>query len=112
VPKEPQKGVPRKPTVPPDFAVTPPPPLPSGDYSYTLEIVMEMQNTLGGLTEATGALKAQSKAHGEKLESIGNDIHTAKVVIGVVGAFIGGVGVFLGIVLKSLLDYLIRTHFK
>jgi hypothetical protein len=103
---------------PSDFPVTPPPP-PSGDFSYTLEVVMGMQNVLGKLTEAVEGLKAKSQIQTEKTESLGKDvqslgrdIYAAKVVIGVVGAFVGLVGIFLGIVLKALLDYLLRTQGK
>jgi hypothetical protein len=91
---------------PPDFPVTTP--LSSGDYSF-LEIVMAMQGSIFQLKEAVEGLKANSKSHGEKLESLGKDVHAAKVVVGLVGGFVGLVGIFLGIVLKALLDYLLRT---
>ena len=73
---------------------------------------MEMQKTLGQVTEAVTTLKDQSKTHGGKLEQMGKEIHAAKVVIGIVGGFIGLVGVFLGIVLKAVFDYLLRTQVK
>lgn len=71
-----------------------------------------MQGPLGKLAEAVESLKDKSKSHGEKLEKIGQELHTAKVVIGLVGGFIGLVGIFLGIVLKAVLDYLLRTQLK
>jgi hypothetical protein len=79
---------------PEDFPTTPSPQTgyPSGDYSYVLEIVMRMQESVGRLTEAVTSLKDQSKSHGEKLDSIGKDVHAAKVVIGVVGGLIVLVG--------------------
>jgi hypothetical protein len=71
------------------LAETTPPP--SGDYSYTVEIVMRMQDTMGQLKEAVTSLKEQSKHHDEKLEQIGKDVHAvgkdvhaAKVTIWVV----------------------------
>src|SRR5450755_4247926 len=73
-PKEPVRTGP-----PTKFAETTPPQLyPSGDYSYVLEIVMAMQNTVGGLKEAVESLKQQSGKHSEKLDDIGKDIHAAK----------------------------------
>ncbi len=39
------------------MAETTPTSYPSGDYSYVLEVVMKMQDTLGQLKEAVGALK-------------------------------------------------------
>ena len=89
-------------TTPPKMAEVTPPAYPSGDYSYVLEIVMKMQDTLGQLKEAVGSLKEQSKHHGDKLEKIGNDVHAAKVV----GWVIAGVAGLLGWVFHELLQYL------
>jgi len=94
-----------KSTVPTKFPETTPP-LPSGDYSYILEIVMNMQVTMGKLTEAVDSLKTQSNAQGEKIEHVARDIHAAKVVIGVVGGLIVAVGTFLGVVINALAQYL------
>jgi len=71
---------------------------------------MAMQGVLGRLNEAVDNLKASSKSHGDKLESIGRDVHAAKVVVGVVGGIITLLGIFLGIILKALFDYLLRTQ--
>jgi hypothetical protein len=57
------------------------PPLPSGDYSYVLEIVMGMQLSVGKLLEAVDNLKEQSKQHSEDLKGIGRDLHAAKVIM-------------------------------
>jgi len=43
---------------------------------------------MGKLTEAVESLKEQSKEHGIHLRQIGNDVHAAKVVVGVVGTLI------------------------
>jgi hypothetical protein len=71
-------------------------PLPSGDYSYTVEIVMKMQQTMGALTEAVNSLKEDSREYRAELKTIGKEIHGAKVgarwVIGVClgfGALVG-----------------------
>jgi hypothetical protein len=73
---------------------------------------MAMHGDVAKLTEAVDGLKASSKSHGEKLDRLGNDVHAAKVVVGVVGGFISLVGIFLGIFLKALLDYLLRAPVK
>jgi hypothetical protein len=93
------------------FAEVPPPAsTPSGDYSYTLEVVMGMQATLGKLTEAIDTLKGSIKSQGEKLDSVSRDVHTAKVVMWVaigITSFLGTIG---GIALKALFDYFLRTQ--
>lgn len=94
---------PRAPATPEDYPVSSSSAYPSGDYSYTVEVVMRMQATLGQLTEAvktlqdqTKSLQEQSKDHSRELKEISKDLHAAKVtgkallwVIGVVGALIG-----------------------
>jgi hypothetical protein len=85
------------------------PPLPSGDYSYVLEIVMRMQESVGRLTEAVASLKETSKSHGEKLDGIGKDVHAAKVVISVVGGLIVVVG---GICAWLINTYISTLHAK
>jgi hypothetical protein len=95
----------RPPSVPTSFAETTPS-LPTGDYSYVLEIVMRMQESMGRLTEAVSSLKDQSKAHGEKLDSLGKDVHAAKVVIGVVGGLIA----IIGAVIAWLVNTYVSTH--
>ena len=101
-PKEPvRQGPPTK------FAETTPPQVyPSGDYSYVLEIVMAMQNTLGKLTEAVESLKDQSKGHGTKLDELGKDVHAAKVVVTVVGGLMLLVAGFIGWITNTY----ISTH--
>ena len=98
-------------TTPEAFPTTAPQ-FPSGDYSYTVELVSSIQHQLGRLTEAVESLKDQTKEQGAKLGKISQDVHAAKVVIGIVGGFIGLVGIFLGIVLIAAFEYLIRSHFK
>jgi len=100
-PKEPPSGG----TTPERYAEIPPPQSSqsSGDYSYTLEVVMSMQATLGKLTEAVEALKDRSKGQTEKLEQIGKEVHTAKVMTTVVGAILLAI---LAAAAKSYFDHL------
>lgn len=79
------------PTTPEDYPTTPQASYPSGEYSYVLEIVMNMQVTMGKLTEAVDTLKNQSKEHGQKLEKISHTIYGATAVVTV----IGGIAIFL-----------------
>jgi NAD/NADP transhydrogenase alpha subunit len=72
-----------------------------------------MQKTLGQLSEAVSALKEQTKDHGAKLESLGKDVHGAKVagtvlvwVVGAAGTLIASAIGFLGFVVKAYLGAL------
>lgn len=96
--------------IPSRYPEIPPPQVqPSGDYSYTLEVVMAMQGTLGKLTEAVESLKIKTESHSSKLEAIGKDVHAAKVVVGVVGALIVAAGAAIGFTIKEVLEYLAKT---
>jgi len=84
------------------FGVTTPP-VPQTDYSvYTVQTVLEMQRTLGGVETAIKHLEERSKEHGDKLEQIGKDVHAAKIV----GAFIVLAAGFLGWVIHEIVPLL------
>lgn len=65
----------------PRYPETTPPPLPSGDYSYVLEIVMNMQHAMGKLTEAVDRLKEDQTKHDKKLDRISHQIYAAIAVL-------------------------------
>ena len=79
---------------------------PSGDYSYTLEIVMGMQSSMGKLIEAVDGLKSQSKSQSEKLDKVVAQIYAAKVVLVFIGILIAGAAGVFAFSVKTYLDYL------
>lgn len=85
---------------------------PSGDYSYTLEVVMALQNSVGKLTEAVESLEAQNKGHSDKLEGIGKDVYAAKVIIAIFGGIITIATAFMAVALKGALDYWVQAAGK
>ena len=91
--------------LPSRFAETPPPTQPSGDYSYTLEVVMGMQATLGKLTQAVETLTEKTKSQSEKLDQAVRDIHVAKVILTILGGIITIGVTFIGIWFKAYLDH-------
>jgi hypothetical protein len=95
-------------TTPEAFPTTAPQ-LPSGDYSYTVELVGSIQHQLGKLTEAVETLKSKMESHGKELAAIGRDVHTAKVVLGIIGGLVTIIATILGIALKAYLDHLWRA---
>lgn len=100
---EKQYGKPPRTATPEEYPVSSSAPsLPSGDYSYVLEIAMRSQDTLGQLKEAVGSLKEQFKRHDDKLDEIGKDVHAAKVSMRVL------VGVILAI--AGLVAWIVNTY--
>lgn len=71
------------------FPETTPQMLPSGDYSYTLEIVMKTQLSIGKLIEAVDGLKSTQKEQAAKLDRISHQIYAAIAVVVIVGTVIG-----------------------
>jgi hypothetical protein len=97
-------------TTPEDFPVTSPGGYPSGDYSYTVELVGTIQHQLGKLTEAVETLKAISTEHGRKLADISGDIHTAKTTLKIVGGILAAVLAFAGWVGNKAVDAYVESH--
>jgi hypothetical protein len=82
-------------------------PLPSGDYTYTVEIVMKMQQTLGALTEAVNSLKEDSREYRAELKTLGKEFHGAKVGVRWVIGVCVGFGTLIG---WAITTYLSATH--
>jgi hypothetical protein len=107
MPERPRSPRGQGPTQPPDNPIPPPQQLPSGDYSYTVELVARIENQLGGLTEAIKSIKETTKEHGVELRAIGKDVYAARTVTIFVGAFLTLVIAVVGYVAIPLLFKLI-----
>jgi hypothetical protein len=92
-------------TNPSRFPETTPPVQPADYAVHTVQTVLEMQRTLGGVEKAIKNLEDRSKEYGDKLDNIGKDVHAAKVVGGVIAAIMA----VLGWLLHELLPFL-STH--
>ena len=69
---------------PEDFPETPPPqPI---DWSWSLQMLMELQRTVGELSQSVETLTKQSKEHDKKLNQISHRIYAAVAVLTIVGA--------------------------
>lgn len=51
------------------------------DHSFTLQAIMEMQRSLGELTQAVKTLTDTTKIHGDKIEKISHRVYAAGAVI-------------------------------
>jgi hypothetical protein len=97
------KGQQPKETTPPRMPDITPPVYPSGDYSYTVDLVGSINREIGKLNEAVNGLKEQSKDREKKhdelvreIRAVALDVHGAKSagkallwVMSILGAFIG-----------------------
>ncbi len=77
-------------SVPTQLPQTTPQAYPPSDYSFTLQSIMEMQKTLGQLTQAVTTLTEESKKSSTKLDQISHKIYAAEVVGGLLVLIIGG----------------------
>jgi hypothetical protein len=89
---------------------TMPPLYPSGDYSYTVELVGTIQHELGRLTEAVNSLKEQSKEYGSKISQLSHAVHGAKVGLWVIGVIVAAAGSACGFILKMIFDAVVALH--
>ncbi len=79
-----------------------PTPVPSSDYSFTLQAIMEMQKAIGGLTQSVSTLTKQSEDQGRKVERISHIIYAA----GAVGTIFAGTAVWL---LSKIADLIVSV---
>ena len=96
--KDPAPGIPpdKFPEVPPAQSH------PSGDYSYTVELVGTIQNQLGRLTQAIETLTRDSTDVRRKVDRLSHIVYAA----GVVGAILA---LILGFVANKIADAVIAT---
>lgn len=79
-------------SVPSRYAETIPPLYTSYDPSFTLQSILEMQNTLGKLTQAVTTLTEESKKNGETLSVISHKVYGAQTGFWVAGVILGALG--------------------
>ncbi len=61
------------------------------DFSY-LEMVMELSKSMAQMTERVESLREASKSQGDKLNKVAKDVHSAKVVVWLVGGILAIIG--------------------
>lgn len=91
-----------KPTTPENFPV--PSPSPS-DYSYTVEIVMNMQTSMGRLLEAVETLKSTSRDQVEKMGALAQEVHGYKVGFAWIKGLLWTIAALLGFAITTYIAY-------
>lgn len=89
---------------PKKYIETTPPSYPSYDPSHILQSVIEMQKSIGMLTQAVTTLTEESKKNSEKLDKISHKIYAAQVVIGIAGGGLALIGSGLFILFCKIWD--------
>ena len=109
VPREPAKSTPDR------FPVATPPGLQAADHSWVLQTVMELQKSVGGLTQAVATLTEQVRDQGDKLDAVRREVaeartfmktaaKTATVLLGGVVALIAWLASRLPTVVTAILE--------
>jgi hypothetical protein len=78
------------------------------DYSFTLQAVMELQKTVGGLTSNVAALQRDSEKQGDKLNKISHQIASARTALVIIGIALSGMIGILSFVANKLADVVIK----
>jgi hypothetical protein len=88
----------QRPTAPQTLPETTPPVSPGHDYSHFIfQQIMEVQKTLGQLTQSVTILTDESKKQGDKIDKISHQVFAAKVILSIVG---GALLLFSGLIGK------------
>ena len=72
IPREPAKSTPDQ------FPVATPPGLQAADHSWVLQTVLELQKSVGGLTQAVATLTEQVRDQGDKLDAVRREVAEAR----------------------------------
>ena len=70
---------------PEQYPVSPPPGYRADDHSWTLQTIMEIQKSIGALTQATTTLTDTVQAQGSKLDKISHRIYGLFAILAALG---------------------------
>ena len=80
------------------------------DYSFVLPTLMELQREVGKLSQAILTISEHQKAQTTKLEEIGRDMHTGKILMRIISIAAIGLGGLLGWILARAWDVILKTY--
>jgi tetrahydromethanopterin S-methyltransferase subunit B len=98
-------------TTPPPVSVPPPTHVASAtNHDFFLQIALEIQRSVGKLEASNQSLTAASEKHATKLDSLTEEVHTAKGMAKAFGWVLGGIGTIVVALLGIILDVMLK-HF-
>jgi hypothetical protein len=97
-------------TNPSRFPDTTPQVYPGSDYSFTLQAVMEMQKSVGALSEAVKSLQHQATKYEDKLGEVAKDVHTVKITARIIGVVLASAIAFAGWSIGKAVDIFVNLH--
>jgi hypothetical protein len=91
------EGVPPPPTTPGEGQVA----FGTGDHSFTLQAILQMQTTLGGLSTKVERLISDVAGAGTKLDTVCHQVTFVKGALWVIGGVIALAGILVGLYLHG-----------
>ena len=85
IPREPVKSTPDQ------YPVATPPGLQAADHSWVLQTVMELQKSVGGLTQAVATLTEQVRDQGAKLDAVRQEVTEARTFMKTAAWLLSGI---------------------
>ena len=89
-------------STPDQYPVATPPGLQAADHSWVLQTTMELQKSVGALTQAVATLTEQVKDQGAKLDAMRHEVTAARASIKTAGWLLGGIAAVIAWLLYRL----------
>ena len=89
-------------STPENYPIATPPGLQAADHSWVLQTTMELQKSVGALTQAVATLTEQVKDQGAKLDAMRHEVTAARASIKTAGWLLGGIAAVIAWLLYRL----------
>ena len=97
-------------STPSRFAKTTPESASGSDYSFVLPTLIDLSKSVAQVNQAVINLSETQKEHTNKLEAIGQDVHTGKVALRVISFVAIGLGGLLAWILARAWDVILKSY--
>ena len=89
-------------STPENYPIATPPGLQAADHSWVLQTTLELQKSVGALTQAVATLTEQVKDQGTKLDAMRHEVTAARASIKTAGWLLGGIAAVIAWLLYRL----------